>query len=167
MADFNKALPYVLRHEGGWSDDPSDPGGATNFGITLAVAQRHGVMTRDALKTISPEKVAEIYRQDYWKFDGISDQRVATKVFDMGVNMGIGTAVKLVQSSLNDLDDHLVIDGAYGPATEASINAEDPLILLHGLCMASAEHYKAIVAKRPQSQKYLSGWLKRAEEIPT
>ena len=166
MADFTRALPFVLKHEGGWSDDPDDPGGATNHGITLATAQRHGIMTKDALRAIAPEVVAAIYEADYWRFDGISSQRVAVKVFDMAVNMGRKTVVKLIQSALNTLGASLMPDGCWGPATENCVNAVDPDQMLEVLVQVSMDHYRAIVANRPQSGKYLIGWLARAAEVP-
>ena len=166
MADLARALPFVLRHEGGWSDDAADPGGATNFGITLATAQRHGIMDADALRAITPEQVEAIYRQDYWRFDHVDDQRVATKVFDMAVNMGLRTAVYMVQEALNSLGASLKDDGRWGPVTEASVNATRPDQLLQLLCDEAADYYRAIVAARPTSAKFLKGWLARAAEVP-
>lgn len=166
MADFAAALPYVLRHEGGWSDDPSDPGGATNHGITLAVAQRHGIATADDLRQITDEKVAEIYRADYWRFDGVNDQRVATKLFDMVVNVGSHAAVHMLQEALNEMGVDLAEDGQWGPNTEAVVNASSPDKVLEMLCDEAEEHYRALVAKKPELGKFLHGWLVRAAEVP-
>ncbi len=166
MANLAQALPWVILHEGGWSDDPSDRGGATNKGITLATAQRHGIGTVDKLWQITDEKVAQIYRADYWRFDGLDDQRVATKIFDMAVNMGLRTAVRMVQAQINALGAGLAEDGIWGPATMHSANAVEPNHLLALLVEASVGHYRAIVARRPESGKFLLGWLARAAEVP-
>ncbi|MDR2697480.1 MAG: hypothetical protein LBB40_03275 [Holophagales bacterium] len=167
MANFEPALAYTLKHEGGWSDDPADPGGATNYGITLKTAQRHGITTKQELKAISRYKVEAIYYADYWKFDGINNQRVATKLFDMAVNMGVTTAIILSQQVLNgEYKAALTVDGRLGPLTLAALNNCDPAELLEVLCLVSAEHYRAIAAARPASQKFLKGWLKRAAEVP-
>lgn len=166
MADFARALPWILAHEGGWSDDPMDPGGATNYGITLATAQRHGITTKDELKGIPSAKVASIYYMDYWRFDGVDDQRVATKVFDMAVNFGRKTAIKMAQDALNELGASLMPDGLYGPATEAAINTVEPRHLLALLCRDCADRYRSVVRKRPESAKFLKGWLRRAEALP-
>ncbi len=166
MATLAQALPWVLRHEGGWSDDPADPGGATNFGIALATAQRHGIATADDLRQITDEKVAEIYRADYWRFNGLTDQRVATKIFDLAVNMGLRTAVRLVQGCLNGLDAGLDEDGIWGPVTENTVNAVAPDRMLQLLCQEAAEHYQAIAQNRPDSRKFLKGWLARAAGLP-
>jgi len=165
MADFLRALPYVLKNEGGWSDDPNDPGGATNYGITLAEAQKHGIADKEALKNISPEKVAEIYHTDYWQFDGVNDQRVATKVFDIHVNMG--DSIRVIQNALNRLGACLAIDGIYGKATESALNAFDPDHILDMLCRVAAEKYQSIVYHRPASSVFLKGWLIRAAKVPS
>lgn len=166
MADLARALPWILAHEGGWSDDPDDPGGATMQGITLVTAQRHGITTKEQLRAISSAQVAAIYRVDYWRFDGIDDQSVATKLFDMAVNFGRKTAVKMAQDALNELGASLIPDGLYGPATEAAINAVEPRHLLALLCRDCADRYRSIVRKRPESAKFLRGWLKRADALP-
>lgn len=165
-SSFALALPYVLKHEGGWSDDPDDPGGATNKGITLATANAHGIQTVDELRHITDEQVASIYRSGYWRFDRILSQRVATKLLDMAVNMGLRTAIRLVQEALNDLGAGLNVDGVMGPLAVSAINQihEDSMLLL--LCEVSKRRYLDIVAARPKSKKFLDGWLKRASEVP-
>jgi len=166
VASFDLALPYVLAHEGKWSFDSADPGGATNYGITLETAKRYGIQDAEELMAITPEKVAQIYKDGYWIWGGVDDQRVATKLFDMGVNMGVRSAVRLLQDGLNTLGAFLEVDGKLGPKTLASTNAVTPEHMLNVLCYESAEHYKAIVAHRPESIRFLKGWLKRAEEKP-
>jgi lysozyme family protein len=168
MADFGKALAYTLRHEGGWSDDPADPGGATNFGITLKTAQRFGIKTKEELRAIAPERVAEIYEAGYWRYGGVRDQRVATKLFDMAVNMGPGTAEKLLTRALTRHDPETAarILGR-GDASLLDVNAHPPGDVLAALCKESEDHYRAIVARRPASAKFLKGWLKRAAEVPS
>ena len=166
MADFDRALPYVLKHEGGFVNDPDDPGGATNKGITLETAQRHGISTVADLQAITDEKVAEIYRADYWQFDGIESQSVATKLFDMGVNFGTKTAVKLCQEALNEVGASLRLDGVCGPQTLGFINATLPAQMLEMLCHAATGRYLDIVIARPKSKKYLNGWMARANEVP-
>jgi type VI secretion system secreted protein VgrG len=167
MADFLRALPYVLAHEGGWSDDPDDPGGATMRGITLATARRHGIFTKTSLREITPEKLAEIYQADYWRFNGIISQRVATKLLDMAVNFGLETAVKMAQEALNDLaGDILREDGHWGSKTEQCLNTVLAPQMLQLLCHEAAGRYLDIVRARPASKKFLNGWMKRASEVP-
>lgn len=153
-----------------FTNDPVDPGGATAWGLTLAKAQRHGIDTVDDLKAISAEKLASIYRADYWRFDGVDDPRVAMKLFDLAVNMqdsgSHGPVIRLLQEALNSLGAGLDEDGCWGPATEASVNAVSPAKLLILLCTEAADYYRSRVQKRPESAKFLNGWLKRAAEVP-
>ena len=167
MADFIKALFYTLRREGGWSNHPADKGGATNYGITLETAKRHGILTEAALKGITQAQVAEIYKADYWRFDDVNDQRVATKVFDMAVNMGFSTAVRILQRALSvQLDLALVFDGKFGPLTEAAVNNAEPDRLLRLLCAAAAHYYESLASRKPSQAVFLKGWLKRANAVP-
>lgn len=165
MATLEKALPFVLEHEGGFVNDPDDPGGATNFGITMRVARLHGINTVEDLKAMSRETAGEILGADYWRFD-LLDQRVATKLFDMAVNFGRGAAIRLAQNAMNRMGGNLVADGFWGPKTEASIAAVDPDIMVQALCDAAAQRYRDIVSARPSSAKFLKGWLARAEDKP-
>jgi len=166
MSDFTTALKYTLIFEGGWADDPDDLGGPTMFGITLNTAKRHGVEEADALRKISLETAAAILREGYWRFDTIADQRVATKVFDMAVNMGLATAVKLLQRSLNVYGAGLQVDGAFGAETSRAVNSRDPELILDLLCGVSREHYEQVAARSPSSKKFLAGWRRRAEMRP-
>ena len=139
------------------------------MGITLAVAQRHGIPDAEALKNISPEQVEAIYRSDYWFFDGVQDQQVATKVFDMSTNMGPARAVKLLQRALNHvcpgLD--LVVDGVLGPHTLLAANEAAPGDVLRELVAESLIFYHGIVNREPGQAKFLEGWINRAREVPS
>src|ERR1039458_2404067 len=83
MAQFLAAIQYVLLNEGGFSDDPNDPGGATNFGILQR--ELPGV----DIRTITREQAISFYLPNYWNkalYANIASQQVATKLFDMHVN---------------------------------------------------------------------------------
>jgi len=166
MADLTKALNYTLKWEGGWSDDPDDPGGATMYGITFEEARQFGIKTKDELRNIKPEQVEAIYRAGYWRFGGLASQQAATKLFDIAVNMGLKTSVRMTQGVLNELGAALQEDGCWGPKTEACVNATEPGKLVALLCEVSAQHYRDIVAHRPTSAKFLHGWLRRAAGVP-
>src|ERR1700686_393552 len=96
MADFNQAVAKTLVHEGGYVDNPNDPGGATKYGITQA--DMPGINIAD----ITTEQAVAYYAEHYWKtlYSQITDQSLAEKLFDMGVLFGVGTAVKLLQIAL-------------------------------------------------------------------
>lgn len=166
MADFWLALPYILKHEGGWSDDPADPGGATNYGITLKTASSIGICTKEQLRAITPEQVAGIYQRGYWRFDGLSSQRVATKLFDLCVNFGRRVGISMAQDAMTLMGASLISDGLMGPETDRCINAVAENQMLTALAHEAQARYLDIVSKRPESKKFLTGWLKRAAEVP-
>jgi lysozyme family protein len=166
MASFEKALAYVLKNEGGYCDVPGDHGGATNMGITLNEATKWGINNKADLKNISMELVKRIYKTNYWFMDGIKDQRVATKFFDMYVNRPPLVAIRLMQKALNNLQAGLTVDGVYGPKTETAINSCDSDILISQLVEVNEQSYKDIVKRDPTQGKFLTGWLNRARKIP-
>jgi lysozyme family protein len=166
VAIFEPALEYVLKNEGGYVNDPADPGGATNMGITFKVAAEQGIKNVEQLKSMTKAKAGEIYRKGYWRFDGIADQRLATKLFDMAVNMGMAPAVEHLQCALYMRGADLAIDGQLGPKTLAAANSYRADDLLIGLCFSLAGDYRRIVQNRPASKKFFGGWLRRAKKVP-
>ena len=121
---FARALPRVLAHEGGYVDDPFDPGGATNKGITFRVYDayrtRNGLPTRD-VRAISATEVAEIYRLQYW--DAVKGDELPPGLdyvlFDGAVNSGPSQSIKWLQRALGDV----AVDGQIGQATLAAVMA--------------------------------------------
>jgi lysozyme family protein len=112
--------------------------------------------------TFSPYDAERIYARDYWKYDDITDQRVATKIFDMAVNMGPGQAHKQVQVVLS----MALIDGVLGPATVEQINSTDPQKLLDDLCVRSAVFYALLAVVKPVRAAFIPGWVRRAFDQP-
>lgn len=167
MADFKRCLDWVLLHEGGWSDHPADSGGPTMYGITLQVANEYGIKGVKELHEISPEKVQEIYRDGYWRFDGVRSDEVAAKVLDMAVNMGLRRAIRLLQQAVNGSRVEKVdVDGAWGPRTLEAVNRCNPDWLLEQLKAESLAHYDAIVEARPDQMVFMKGWERRARALP-
>jgi lysozyme family protein len=132
-SDFDACLALVLVNEGGWSDDPRDPGGATNRGITRATLARwrgRPVSTAE-LKALSRAEAAAIYRALYWdavRADALP-KGVDLAVFDHAVNSGPGRAARTLQSALG-----VAADGDVGPATLAAAAVADPATLIRELC---------------------------------
>jgi lysozyme family protein len=164
MSTLAAAMPFLRRDEGGFSNNPADPGEATMCGVTLRTAQRLlGITTVEELKAITPAQLEIVYGSpDFWRYDGIKDQRVATKLFDIGVDIGLGTEVGICQKILG-----ITVDHCYGPKTEAAINAADPDQLLSALCEAAKEYYISVAEKNPREGIFLNGWEFRAEEVPS
>jgi len=171
MAQAAPAITYTLQKEGGFSKNPNDSGNwyngellGTNWGISAPVARESGYMGR--MEDMTQAQAIAIYQNKYWKFDGVNDQAVATKIFDGYVNMG-GNAIKILQRTLNTLvDPPVAVDGGYGPDTEDAVNAADPASLLSALAAGYGDYYRALAASKPQDQGFLKGWLKRAEDLP-
>jgi lysozyme family protein len=154
MALFETAVQVVLENEGGYVFDKADPGGETNFGIS-----KRSYPTLD-IKNLTRDEAIEIYRHDFWLFDGIVDQRVGTKLFDSYVNLK-HTAIFYAQEIALQV---VKPDGVYGPVTEEAINRQDPLTFLGMFRGKLAQHYRDWVAAHPEEQKDLVGLLRRANQ---
>ena len=122
QVNFERALMHVLKHEGGYSDHPSDPGGATKYGITHAVLAQHRghSLGKAEIQALTQQEAAEIYRRRYW--DTASCAVLPTgldlAVFDCAVNQGVGRATRLLQEALK-----VKADGVIGPKTLSAIAA--------------------------------------------
>ena len=112
--DFSAAIKTVLKHEGGFVNDPDDPGGATNWGISLRFLKGQGLevgdvdhdgdIDADDILKMSQSDAIAIYRQAFWVKNGYGsfpDHRVAAKTFDLCVNMGPRQAHKILQRAIN------------------------------------------------------------------
>ncbi len=153
---FKAAVEAVLDHEGGYSNDPGDPGGETNFGVS-----RRSYPDLD-IKSLTREQAEAIYHRDWWAAYGyglIDDASVAAKVLDLSVNIGPARAHKLLQETINDLSPaRVAVDGRLGPATLDAVNAHPrPECLLAALKINAVRYYLSL--GRP---RYLAGWVGRA-----
>jgi len=177
MSDFDEAIGTVLAHEGGLVDDPDDPGGITNYGISLRFLRATGDLLlgdvdgdgdidAEDVRELTPEGAARLYRVHFWDIQGygrIADQGVAAKVLDTAVNLGPAEANAILQRAV-DLTENagLVDDGVLGPKTLAAVDAADPGRLLEAMRRLQASFYEDLAARRPKLAKYLKGWLRRA-----
>jgi len=141
--------------EGGYSNDPSDPGGETNFGLDARTYPNLD------LKTITKNEAIGIYWRDWWmpySPDGFAPF-VTEKMFNMAVNVGRLQANKFLQRSVGTTD-----DGFIGPKTLAAALQVDPTVLLCRLRSQQASFYRGLANDHPALQKFLRGWLRRAAE---
>lgn len=170
MASIGPALAFMLPHEGAYSDVSGDAGGKTNFGITQITLddlnRKHPEWELPKQVEDLTEEQAKIGYRAYWFFDNVESQRVASKVFDMGVNMGPNTAIRLLQEAILECGGLVTVDGKWGHQTLDAVNASDEMKLLDALCVKSASHYEAIVYKNNSQEKFLKGWLRRAKDLP-
>lgn len=131
--NFAKSLALVLKSEGGWSDNPQDPGGATMKGVTLANFRLYvnPTATKDDLRHITDAQIATVYRRFYW--DAILGAELPDGVdyaaFDFAVNSGPGRSAKYLQQIVG-----VQVDGRIGPATLAAVRAMLPSSVIDELC---------------------------------
>nr|VFK58255.1 MAG: Lysozyme family protein [Candidatus Kentron sp. UNK]VFK68336.1 MAG: Lysozyme family protein [Candidatus Kentron sp. UNK] len=161
--NFENALKHVLIHEGGYVDHPKDPGGATNRGVTLATFRRfYGAsMTKEALKSITDEQVARIYREGYWdkcRCDELPDG-VDYVVFDQAVNSGpVRSAIWLQQAA------EVAADGAIGPKTIDALQWRYSPVLIESMCDDRLRFMKGI--KDGNLWKTFGrGWQRRVDGV--
>jgi len=174
MADFNVFFPHLLKHEGGFVDHPSDPGGATNKGITMSTFRMFagsllGVEpTLSNLKNLSDEQAGKIYKKMYWdkiRGDEITLQELANIVFDFYVNAGANGA-KLLQRVLKDMAQNVSIDGVIGPATMKILDSLDQREVYQRYKKGRIAYYESLVKKNPKLKVFLKGWLNRVNTFP-
>jgi lysozyme family protein len=175
MSNFDTAIITVLKHEGGYVNDPQDPGGATNFGISLKYLHSlgdlwshfdfdfDGDVDAEDIKKMTKEEAIEIYRQYWWdknQYERILNQQIATKVFDLAVNMGSVQAHKCMQRAIRSVSgDLLVEDGILGSKSIQALNTANPNELLAAYRSEVAGFYRSL-----NKPKYINGWLNRAYE---
>lgn len=175
MVDIEQLINNVIAREGGFSDHPADRGGATQWGVTEAVARREGYEV--AMRSLPRATAAAIYRRLYWTrpgFDRIAAQApsLAAEMFDTGVNMGPKVAVGFVQRALNALNrgasdyPDIANDGLVGPATLGALRgflrvrgAAGEGVLLKAVEALQGERYLALAERRPANEAFLYGWL--------
>ncbi len=135
---FDEVFDRLIGHEGGYANDPNDPGGETNWGIS-----KRSYPNVD-IKNLTRDQAKEIYRRDFWNringdklYDG-----VAFQVFDFAVNSGIETAVRGLQRAVGAAD-----DGHWGPASQAAADK-----------MSEADQIMRINAERLDFMTRLANW---------
>lgn len=187
MGDFNSSFDVTMGHEGGYANNPRDTGGETIFGITrrdhptstiwikvdkyktaYGLAKAIPLMNADAeIKSLAKA----IYKTSYWdvnKLDQIKDNAIAAEIFDTGVNMGVGTAAKILQEGLNltnnagKLYPNIVVDGAIGPKTLELVNKHTRLkLLLNTINLLQGERYLNIMRKNESQEEFWASWCSR------
>lgn len=173
----------IVAREGGFADDPDDPGGATKYGVTLATLRRLGLdVTRDGrvdrldVQALTRAEAVEIFVEHYHRRPGIAalPEVLQPSVFDMYVNAGTN-AVKVLQRLLTAMGFPCADDGVVGPQTirAAQMAAEAaPAHLADAYGIARRNYYYSLADARPASRKYArrrdggkGGWITRAEEF--
>lgn len=173
----------IVKREGGFVDDPDDPGGATNHGVTIHTMRRLGIdLNRDGkvdvadVRRLSRDQAVKIYIEHYFDAPRIGSlpDMLHASVFDMQVNAG-AQAIVILQRLLSEMGFPCTPDGVIGPQTirAAHLAAEAaPSHLADAYGIARRNYYYAIGDARPASRKYArrrdggkGGWIRRAEEF--
>jgi lysozyme family protein len=175
MANIDELIEEVIEREGGYVNHPADRGGATNWGITEAVARRQGYVGE--MRALPRSDAAAIYRRLYWhkpQFDAIANRapKLAAEMFDTGINMGTGTAAGFLQRALNAVNREgrdypdLKVDRSVGSATLAALDAflkkrgkAAESVLLKAVEALQGAHYLNIAEARPSQEAFVYGWL--------
>lgn len=183
MRDVQSLAEEIVAREGGFVNDPDDPGGATNFGVTIGTMRRLGldltgdgqVSEADVRALTRPQAVA-IFLEHYYRRPGIAalPEALQPSVFDMYVNAG-GNAVRILQRLLGEMGHDLTADGVIGPQTIRAAQVayqSAPGHLADAYGIARRNYYYALADSRPASRKYArrrdggkGGWILRAEEF--
>ena len=174
----------IVAREGGYVNDPDDPGGATKYGVTIGTMRRlgrdltgDGVVGVADVRALTREQAVGIFVTNYYHAPKIDllPEAVQASVFDMYVNAG-SNAVKVLQRLLTRLGHPCVDDGGIGPKTlcaaEAAEAREKAVSLADAYGIARRDYYYALADARPASRKYArrrdggkGGWITRAEEF--
>ncbi len=171
----------IVDREGGFVDDPDDPGGATNYGVTLATLRRLGIdLDGDGsvgiadLRRLGRDQAVEIFVRHFFLAPGLDGlpEALQAPVFDMYVNAG-SNAVRILQQLLREMGYDVVVDGLIGPQTRAAAHdaaRPDPVALRDAYGVARRNYYFRLADRRPASRKYArtrsggkGGWIRRAE----
>ena len=157
MKSFNEIIEKVLEHEGGYVNDPKDLGGETKYGITKRFYPDVDI------KNLTIEQATEIYKKDYWDKNKVESlpQNLWHIYFDMCVNMGKRTAVKVLQRAANSMSKELAVDGGMGPNTIKALEG----VNVERVRAYRVKYYVDLVNDKPRQERFYFGWFRRALEV--
>ena len=183
MPDIRQIAREIIAREGGFVDDPDDPGGATKHGVTIHTMRLLGLdldndgdVDRQDVQKISKPLAEEIFLRDYFEKPRIAQlpEALQATVFDMYVNAG-GQAVRILQKLVSSMGHVCAADGAIGPKALAAVQAAQTAAgtyLVDAYGIERRNYYFALADRRPSARKYCrtrrggkGGWIKRAEEF--
>lgn len=183
MRNVRQLAEEIVAREGGFVNDPDDPGGATNFGVTIHTMRRlgldlngDGVVDSADVRALSRAQAVEIFVRHYFQKPRIAalPEMLQPPVFDMYVNAG-SNAVRILQRLLVQMGQDIVVDGVIGPQTIRAAHAgaaQAPAHIADAYGIARRDYYYALADRRPASRKYArrrdggkGGWIIRAEEF--
>jgi lysozyme family protein len=158
--NWDKAFDLVIVNEGGYVDNPVDPGGATNLGCTKAVWEKYvgHEVTKDDIKALTKEDVKPLYKRNYW--DAIHGDAIPAGldycVFDAAINSGVGRASKWIQEIAG-----VTADGAIGNTSVAAIVQINPVVAVNEFC----DKRQGFLESLKTFPTFGKGWTKRVTEV--
>lgn len=183
MDQIHEIAREIVAREGGYVNDPDDPGGPTKHGVTLGTMRRLGLdLTGDGsidiadVQRVTPGQAERIFVAHYYTRPGIDRLPgvLRASVFDMYVNAG-ANAVKILQRLLRQMGQDVTVDGVIGPQTAAAAEAAAraaPQHLADAYAIARRNYYLRLADRRPASRKFArsraggkGGWILRAESF--
>jgi lysozyme family protein len=181
MQSVREIAESIVVREGGYVNDPDDPGGATKHGVTIGTMRRlgrdldgDGAVTVEDVHALTPGLATDIFIDHYFEAPGIGGlpEVLQPSVFDMYVNAG-GEAVRILQRLLGRMGFGCAVDGVIGPQTRAAAAAaaeRGPGHLADAYGIARRNYYYRLADRRPASRKFArrrdggkGGWIRRAE----
>lgn len=186
MKTVRQLAEEIVEREGGYVNDPNDPGGATNYGVTIHTMRRLGLdldgdgdVDEADVRALPRDRAVDIFIEHYHRAPRIDllPEVLQPTVFDMQVNAG-SNAVRILQRLLRDMGRDVVVDGQIGPQTARAAHAvADEVggrLLADSYGIERRNYYYAIGDRRPASRRYAmrrdggkGGWIRRAEEFIT
>lgn len=172
----------IVSREGGYVDDKDDAGGATNHGVSLVHARAQGkafdlnhdgTVDADDIRLVTPEIAVVDFIEVFFIEPQLNKLPASIQAcaFDHSVNGGPSASIRLVQTAINHLGvKSVTVDGQLGPNTlfaalETDHRCANPTAFLDALVDARDAEYRAIAARKPETAKFLKGWLARAESF--
>ena len=162
-AAFSQAIEFVLANEGGYTNNPDDPGGETRWGISKRFLDDAGLNVDP--KVLTRDDAIDIYYEEFWQkapYDQIHNTLISTKLLDIHVNTGLRQAAKIIQRACRACGRAVDDDGVIGGKTMEAINLCEPVRLLVGMKSEQAGFYRILVAEKPNMAVFLHGFLNRA-----
>jgi len=185
--NFEIANKFTKAAEGGLSDVPEDRGGITNHGVSLVFlrglaeesqANRETLhrmqirlpITREVIKTLTPDQATTLFRWQFWNLLHLDDGmplRMACLIYDAAVNHGRAWGVKLAQRGYNASNPGpwLAEDGILGPLTRRALSTSDTPAVHEAILKARRAYYEAIIARDSSQERFRRGWMNRIDNL--
>ena len=159
-SNWQKSFELMLKSEGGYVNNPADPGGMTNLGVTKATWENWVGRASDEaeMRSLTPEKVEPLYKKKF--FDAVRGDELPVGLdyllFDFAVNAGAGRSIKTLQSAIG-----VTPDGGFGPLTMAAVQAIEPQELIERFSQAKEDFYRSLNT----FNVFGKGWLNRVADV--